>query len=358
MALRRLRRVSGHLLEPSRAAAPDGSEELVLTLGSGQVSTSSGKLGQLRASAASLSSRELRARFDADGYLYLPSLIPSDRVEAAYAEARGELEASGTWPGGRFSAAWRSHGDVMRVAEAPELAAAFSALMGGVEVASYPFKWLRTGQPGDGTGFHVDNVYMNRGSTNLTTAWIPLMDVPYELGGLCVLEGSHALPGFDRFRRTYGEHDWSSWVRAHLSLPPCVGRSPCLTDASALLCAPGGAAQDNEVIGHSGIYSPDPQHMLTAFDPDCRFLTAEFKAGDVLLLQMFTVHGALANTSQDTTRLNIDCRWQPKHEGFDARYLTGGDEPFPGTVLYTSRAPATNLLPSPSPPPQRCLSSS
>lgn len=40
-------------------------------------------------------------------------------------------------------------------------------------------------------------------------------------------------------------------------------------------------AQDNEVIGHSGIYSNDPEHMLSAFDQGCRFLTAQYKAGDV-----------------------------------------------------------------------------
>ena len=49
------------------------------------------------------------------------------------------------------------------MAEAPELACACSALFGGAAAASYPFKWLRTSQPGSGgTGFHVDNVYMNR----------------------------------------------------------------------------------------------------------------------------------------------------------------------------------------------------
>ena len=101
--------------------------------------------------------------------------------------------------------------------------------------------------------------------------------------------------------------------------------------------------QDNEVIGHSGIYSNDPQHMLTAFDPDCRFMTAAYEAGDVLLLGMLTIHGALANTTTSTTRLNIDCRWQPKHEGFDARYLTGGDEPFPGVPWDGGESP-TDLI--------------
>ncbi len=220
-AAARLRRLTQHIVAQAHAvsdtpAAADSAghveDELVLTLASGKVSSSGGKLAPLRRSSVDLSGKEMQARMDTDGYLFLPGLIPRAAIDAAYTQARGELESIGTWPGGKFSAAWRSQPDVMRVAEAPELALACSRLFGDVEAASYPFKWLRTGQPGDGTGFHVDNVYMNRGSTKLTTAWIPLHDTPYELGGLCVLEGSHRLPGFERFRRTYGEHDWSSWV--------------------------------------------------------------------------------------------------------------------------------------------------
>lgn len=214
--LRRLRSVAGQLQGQGAAADAHSprsdNDELVLTLGSGKVSSSGGKLGVLRRSGVDLPERELRDRFDTDGYLFLPGLIPRAAIDTAYAQARGELESTGKWPGGLFSAAWRSQADVMRVAEAPELASVCSRLFGG-EAASYPFKWLRTGQPGDGTGFHVDNVYMARGSTKLTTAWIPLHNTPYELGGLCVLEGSHRLPGFEHFRNTYGQHDWSSWVR-------------------------------------------------------------------------------------------------------------------------------------------------
>jgi hypothetical protein len=280
------------------AAAEEAPGELALRLGNAVVRSSSGQLGSLRPSVASLPTELLRARLESDGYLYVPALIPADAVQAAYGEAREELQRAGLWPGGRFSAAWRAHSAVMRVAEAPELAGLCAALFGGgAEAASFPFKWLRTAQPGDGTGFHVDNVYMNRGSPNLLTAWLPLHDVPYALGGLCVMEASHRLLGLERFRDTYGQHDWSS--------------------------------VDNEVIGHSGIFTPNPHRMLS-FDKRAKFLTTEYRAGDVLLLKMLTVHGAVANTTTDTTRLNIDCRWQPKGDLWDARYLTGGSEPFPG----------------------------
>ena len=41
----------------------------------------------------------------------------------------------------------------MAVAEAPELKRVCSAIFGGLEPASYPFKWLRTSNPGGSTGF-------------------------------------------------------------------------------------------------------------------------------------------------------------------------------------------------------------
>jgi hypothetical protein len=106
----------------------------------------------------------------------------------------------------------------------------------------------------------------------------------------------------------------------------------------------------NEVIGHSGIYSSDPQHML-AFDAASRILTADYQvwppavkslthhlvcflrfsieitqarvimtlplgakynqAGDALLLPMFTVHGAPS------------CRPQ-SHPGAASHILHGG----------------------------------
>ena len=46
---------------------------------------------------------------------------------------------------------------------------------------------------------------MGRGSQSLLTTWIPWSDVPIDLGGLVVLEGSHRLPGFSILRETLGK---------------------------------------------------------------------------------------------------------------------------------------------------------
>ena len=47
-----------------------------------------------------------------------------------------------------------------------------------------------------------------------------------------------------------------------------------------------------------------------AFDSEARWLTAEFEAGDVLLLSMMTIHGSVKNCA-NYTRLSLDVRWQP-----------------------------------------------
>ena len=57
------------------------------------------------------------------------------------------------------------------------------------------------------TGIHADWVYMGRGTSNLLTCWIPIGDVPIEMGTLAVLEGSNSLPKFHPIRSTYGQMD-------------------------------------------------------------------------------------------------------------------------------------------------------
>lgn len=68
----------------------------------------------------------------------------------------------------------------------------FYRVLFGEEVRHFDFTWLRTVGPGAGTNPHCDVVYMGRGTRDrLYTAWVPLGDVPIELGGLMILEGSH-----------------------------------------------------------------------------------------------------------------------------------------------------------------------
>ena len=261
-----------------------------LPVGSGTVSGP--RLSTLRDSAG-LPPEEARQRFEQDGYLFVRGLLPRCKVKRCYSVARAQLEAEQLWPGVKFSAAWRDCPPVMEIAEAPELREICKSIFGGLEAASYPFKWLRTSQPGGSTGFHCDSVWMGRGSQRLVTAWVPLEDTPVDLGGLALLERSHSLGGFERLRQTYVAHD--------------VQRSA--------VCG---------TKGSSGIYTGDPAELL-AYDPAARVLTANYRAGDVLLFKAMGIfHGAVKNTTS-RTRLSMDVRWQPLSDPWDERYISGGD---------------------------------
>jgi hypothetical protein len=68
----------------------------------------------------------------------------------------------------------------------------YERFLGG-PVRHYDFTWMRAVAPGYGTQPHGDIVFMGRGTHNLYTAWTPLGDIDYQLGGLIILEGSHRL---------------------------------------------------------------------------------------------------------------------------------------------------------------------
>ena len=86
---------------------------------------------------------------------------------------------------------------------------------------------------------------MGAGSKRLHTVWLPWHDIDVTKGGLVVLEGSSSLPGFKAMRETYGAQQHGQW------------------------------------------FGRDPAELL-AFDPEARWVTANFRSGDLVLLTMLT----------------------------------------------------------------------
>ena len=115
---------------------------------------------------------------------------------------------------------------------------------------------FRSVGPGSSSPFHFDGIYMNRLGTadqmepgeeiggRQHTVWVPWSDVPIGESGLCVIEGSHNLPGFAGLRDTLGKVDVN------------------YTDISG------------------GFHFTDPLEVL-AYDSGSRLLTEDFSAGDV-----------------------------------------------------------------------------
>ena len=87
----------------------------------------------------------------------------------------------------------------------------------GESVRHFDFTWFRAISPGLGTPPHCDVVYMGRAERDrLFTAWTPIGDVDYSLGGLMLLEGSNNLT---HLRETYGNSDVDSYCTNRQGLP-------------------------------------------------------------------------------------------------------------------------------------------
>jgi hypothetical protein len=175
----------------------------------------------------------------------------------------------------------------------------FSRFLGGA-VRHFDFTWLRSVGPGKGTASHVDSVYMNRGTQNLFTTWVPLGDVDFTLGGLMILEGSNRN---SRLRETYGKQDVDSF---------CTNKPD--------------ATKWGKSWGTGGWLKGNPNRIRSSITgPAGRWLSTEFKAGDALIFTIHTVHASLDNQSADRIRFSSDTRYQLASEPADERWI--GENP-------------------------------
>jgi hypothetical protein len=105
-----------------------------------------------------------------------------------------------------------NHPSVLDVIENSYLYHIFTCIFNGIPPLTFDFKWLRGMHHGGNTGCHLDRVYMNRGSSQLLTCWIPLDNLTIDMGVLAVLEGSHRLDrsiddGYTKLQNTYANMD-------------------------------------------------------------------------------------------------------------------------------------------------------
>ncbi len=269
-------------------------------------------LGPLRSSAdVADDSKALRERMGEDGYLYLPGYLDREEVLEARREVTRRLEAEGHLEPG-FPAMESIARKDSRLAFKPDLANAnapllkllysgrmmefYERLLGG-EVRHFDFTWMRAVAPGKGTPPHEDIVFMGRGTPDLYTAWTPLGDISFELGGLMVLERSHLL---ERVKNSYGRKDVDAY---------CENRPDAPQYAS-------GEKWWNGWLGNN------PARLRERLGG--RWLTAEFRAGDLLTFSVFTIHASLDNHS-DRIRLSSDTRYQLASEPADERWI--GENP-------------------------------
>jgi ectoine hydroxylase-related dioxygenase (phytanoyl-CoA dioxygenase family) len=268
---------------------------MVLTMGKREMELPGKYLGELREATGLLADVEaLRRRMEEDGYLLFRDFFDREQVLAARRQLVEVLEREGAlhpdYPAMEAVAAPGHNGGFRggdndlthspafrRLVESEPVMGFFSRFLGG-ECLTYDYKWLRVVGPGSNTGAHYDVVYMGRGTHNLYTCWTPLGDVPYELGPLAILVGSHR---FERVKATYGKMDVD---RDHVT----------------------------------GWFTNDPLEMVDTYGG--QWQTSEFRAGDALIFSMFTMHASLNNTS-NRFRISSDTRYQLKGEPVDDRWI-------------------------------------
>ncbi|MBI3829167.1 MAG: phytanoyl-CoA dioxygenase family protein [Planctomycetes bacterium] len=293
------------LSAPTKAAAPERLEldGRTLRLAKRDVKLDGRELGLLRESNDLLDDvSALRARMEEDGYLLLRGVLPESEVLGArravleHLDAQNQVErshalmdgfrapsAKGAYLGGRREVT-HSPG-FLALAESQTLFDFYGRFF-AEPAMTINYKWLRAVGAGDSTSPHYDVVYMGRGTTvRLFTSWIPLGDVGLEDGPLAVLKGSHNLPSYQRVRETYGRAD-----------------------------------VDRDNI--ESFFSHDPLEITARYGG--QWQTTAFRAGDLLLFGMFTMHGAISNMSE-RFRLSTDLRFQPVSEPLDERWI--GDTP-------------------------------
>ena len=288
-------------------------ESFAMTCRIGAQEMTIGQNVQLMSPAEDLSREGLQERLRHDGYLYLKDVLPKDLVLAARKAVLSALESSGmVLPGedGRLnphSSCQTDQGAVPSwLARCPEMlqlveSDALKNLMEKVldseaGVQTLDHKWLRAVGRGENSGFHTDSVYLNQGSREGLTCWIPLGNVDFALGGLCVVGGSHLDPKYERVRQTYSNIDVES-----------AG------------------------IHGTGWFSEDAHEILSY---GCPLLTAAFNITDLVVFRLDTMHGSLSNGS-DRVRISCDTRWYAAKDAVDARYM--GKDPVGTSKWWASR---------------------
>lgn len=142
------------------------------------------------------------------------------------------------------------------------------------------------------TPAHYDLVYLRGGTSRIVTSWIPVGDIPVEMGGLVYLEGSHRI----------GVAMEAEFQRRSAELSPEERIS---------------AFNRNMTAG--GWVSKDLPDMAERFDT--RWLAADYEAGDVVLHSPFMIHASTTNqSSSGRLRLSTDIRYQNVDDEIDARW--------------------------------------
>lgn len=281
---------------------------------------SPGRFGTLRASADALDDfGELRRRFEADGYLFLPGLLEQDTllaarrrmledlaqmdfVDAGYPLLDGVARREAAVSALSMQGLVKNNEPLRQTLYSGRMISFYERFLGG-PVRHLDFTWCRVKTSGTETATspHYDIVFMGRGTRKLYTSWTPLGDIPKQMGGLMILENSHRQ---EEIKAGYGSKD----VDIYCTNAP---------DAAEIE-----SGQKRWHHADTGQYAKDAVAVGRALKS--RWLTTDYQLGDLLVFGMYTMHASMDNHT-NRLRLSTDTRYQLASEPVDERWI--GEEP-------------------------------
>ncbi len=239
--------------------------------------------------------------YEENGYLYLPGILNREEVlnlREAYMNMfdpaifkEGTTRREGVFSG-KFQFAPAEHGhtdhpaskfvqqDAFRLFTGSKELKQIAELLMASEVVQLKRKPLRHFYKGTmiASKAHCDYTYLNDGTENLLSFWIPLGDISMETGGLLYLEQSHHL-NLGQLREEVK------------STETTIDQRPIAKDLQHV----------SDVAGLPWLY-------------------ADFKAGDIVIHNPFIVHASL-DCCTDLMRLSTDLRFVKANDPVDPRWL-------------------------------------
>jgi ectoine hydroxylase-related dioxygenase (phytanoyl-CoA dioxygenase family) len=135
-------------------------------------------------------------------------------------------------------------------------------------------------------------VYLRAGTDRFCTSWIPLGDIPVEMGGLVYLEGSDAM----------GRKFEAAFSSKNADLSPEERLNAF-----------------NKNMGEVGWLTKNLPQLAERFDT--RWLIADYEAGDMMIHSAYTIHAATVNHDPNGhMRLSTDIRYQRLRDEIDLRW--------------------------------------
>jgi hypothetical protein len=246
------------------------------------------RLGWLEPTNAGLPLEQMRKIYRRDGYLWLKGFFDRD-VILDFQRSFFEAIFSGT----KTFFEIISSQEYKDFCTMPRLWNFYQEFLEG-QPYLHKRKIIRFTHPGSDncTGGHYDLIYLRAGTDEFSTSWIPLGDIPVEMGGLIYLEHSAAL----------GRQMEAEFSVKNATLPPEERISAY-----------------NRNMREGGWVSTDLVDMADRFKS--RWLVADYEAGDMVIHSPYMIHAATRNHDPlNRMRLSTDIRYQRVVDPIDQRW--------------------------------------